>query len=147
MRRVDSLEKTLMLGGIGAGGKGDNRGWDGWMASLTCWTCVWVNSGSWWWTVRPGALQFTGLQRVGHDWATELNWTELKEITRASLVAQMVKHLPTMQETWVRSLGQEDPLEKEMATHSSTLAWTFHGWLTWSLKEKGLAKIHQTNIN
>ena len=40
-----------------------------------------------------------------------------------SLVAQMVKHLPTVQETWVRSLGQEDPLEKEMATHSSTLAW------------------------
>ena len=40
-----------------------------------------------------------------------------------SLVAQMVKHLPTMWETWVRSLGWEDPLEKEMATHSSTLAW------------------------
>ena len=59
-----------------AGGEGDNRGWDGWMASLTQWTWVWVNSGSWWWTVRPGVLQSMGLQRVGHDWATELNWTE-----------------------------------------------------------------------
>ena len=59
-----------------AGGEGDDRGWDGWMASLTRWTWVWVNSGSWWWTGRPGVLWFTGLQRVGHDWATELNWTD-----------------------------------------------------------------------
>ena len=76
MRRVDSLEKTLMLGGIGAGGEGDDRGWDGWMASPTQWTWVWVNSRSWWWTGRPGVLQFMGSQRVGHDWATELNGTE-----------------------------------------------------------------------
>ena len=62
--------------GLGAGGEGDNRGWDGWMASPTRWTWVWVNSGSWCWTGRPGVLQFMGLQRVGHNWATELNWTE-----------------------------------------------------------------------
>ena len=62
--------------GLGAGGEGDDRGWDGWMASPTHWTWVWVNSGSWWWTGRPGVLQFMGSQRVGHDWATELNWTE-----------------------------------------------------------------------
>ena len=68
MWRVDSLEKTLMLGGI------RGRGWDGWMASLAQWTWVWVNSGSWWWTGRPGVLQFMGSQRVGHDWATKLNW-------------------------------------------------------------------------
>jgi len=74
MWRVDSLEKTLMLWGIGAGGKGDDRGWEGWMASLTLWTWVWVNSGSWWWTERPGVLWFMGSQIVGHDWATELNW-------------------------------------------------------------------------
>ena len=54
-----------------AGGEGDDRGWDGWMASSTWWTWVWVNSGSWWWTGRPGVLQFMGLQRVGRDW-TEL---------------------------------------------------------------------------
>ena len=57
--------------------KGTNRGWDGWMASPTQWTWVWVDSGSWWWTGRPGALQSMGLQRVRYDWATELNWTEL----------------------------------------------------------------------
>ena len=62
--------------GLGAGGEGDDRGWDGWMASPTRWTWVWVNSGSWWWTGRPGMLWFMGSQRVGHDWATELNWTE-----------------------------------------------------------------------
>ena len=59
--RVDSLEKTLMLGGIGA--------------SPTRWMWVWVNSGSWWWTGRPGVLQSTGSQTVGQDWATQLNWT------------------------------------------------------------------------
>ena len=56
--------------------EGDDRGWDGWMASLTQWTWVWVNSGRWWWTGRPGVLWFMELQRVRHDWATELNWTE-----------------------------------------------------------------------
>ena len=60
--------------GLGAGGEGDDRGWDGWMASPTQWTWVWVNSGSWWWTGRPGVLRFMGSQRVGHDWATERNW-------------------------------------------------------------------------
>ena len=57
------------------GEEGDNRGWDGWMVSPTQWTRVWVNSGSWWWTGRPGVLRFMGLQRVGHNWMTELNWT------------------------------------------------------------------------
>ena len=57
-----------------AGGEGDDRGWDGWMASPTQRTWVWVNSGSWWWTGRPGVLQSMGSQRVGHDWVTELNW-------------------------------------------------------------------------
>ena len=56
--------------------EGNDRGWDGWMASPTQWTWVWVNSGSWWWTGRPGVLWFMGSQRVEHDWATELNWTE-----------------------------------------------------------------------
>ena len=61
--------------GLGAGGKGNDRGWDGWMALPTQWTWVWVNSGSWWWTGRPVVLQLMESQRVGHDWATEL--TEL----------------------------------------------------------------------
>ena len=76
MRRADSFEKTLMLERLRAGGEGDSRGWDGWMASPTQWTCIWVDSTSWWWTGRPGLLWFSGSQRIGHDWATEINWTE-----------------------------------------------------------------------
>ena len=86
MRRVDSLEKTLMLGGIGG------RGWDGWMASLTRWTWVWVKSVNWWWTGRPGVLWFMGSQIVGHDWATEL---------KAGLPVQCWKIL--IQKPWVAS--------------------------------------------
>ena len=79
--------------GLGAGGEGDDRGWDGWLASLTQWTWVWVNSGIWWWTGRPGMLRFVGSKRVKHDWKTELNWTEFINT------------------------------EKAMATHSITLGW------------------------
>ena len=57
-------------------GEGDDRGWDGWMESLTWWTWVWVSSRSWWWTGRPGVVPSMGSQRVRHDWATELNWDE-----------------------------------------------------------------------
>ena len=63
--------------GLRARGEGDHRGWDGWMASLTRWTWVRVNSRSWWWTGRPGVLRFMGSQRVGHDWATDLIWSDL----------------------------------------------------------------------
>ena len=73
MRRTDSFKKLWSWERLKAGGKGDDRGSDGWMASLTWWTRVWVSSGSWWWTGRPGVLQSMGLERVGHDWATELN--------------------------------------------------------------------------
>ena len=61
--------------GLGARGEGDDRGWDGWTASPTEWTWVWVNSRSWRWPARPGLLQSMGLQRVGHNWVTKLNWT------------------------------------------------------------------------
>ena len=62
-----------------AGGEGDDRGWDGWMAPPTLWTWVWVSSGSWWWTGKPSVLQSLGLQGVGHDWVPELNWEWHKE--------------------------------------------------------------------
>ena len=77
IRRANSFEKTLMLGGIGGRRK---RGWQRmrWLDGITdLMTWVWVNSGSWWWTGRPGVLRFMGSQRVGHDWATELNWKSL----------------------------------------------------------------------
>ena len=75
MQRTNSLENILMLGKLKTGGEGDDRGWDGWMASLTWWTWVLASSGSWWWTGKPGVLQSTESQRVKLDWATELNWT------------------------------------------------------------------------
>ena len=59
------------------GGEGDNRRWDGWVASPAWWTWIWASFGSWWWRGNPGVLQSMGSQSVGHDWATELNWTEL----------------------------------------------------------------------
>jgi len=71
MRRADSFEKPWCWERLRAGGEGNDRGWDGWMASPTQWIWVWVDSGSWWWTGRPGLLWFMGSQRVGHDW-TEL---------------------------------------------------------------------------
>ena len=69
------------------GGEGDDRGWDGWMASPTRWTWVWISFGSWWWTGKPGMLQSMGSQRVRRDWATDLNW--------AFQVVLVVKNPPT----------------------------------------------------
>ena len=74
IQRTDSFKKTLVLGKMRAGGEGDNREWDGWMASSAQWTWVWVDFRSWWQTGRPGVLRFIESQRVGRDWATELNW-------------------------------------------------------------------------
>jgi len=77
MRRTDSLEKTLLVGKIeGRRIRGRQR-MSGQMASPMRWTLVWVSSGSWWWTGRPGVLQSMGSQRVGHSWVTELNWIEI----------------------------------------------------------------------
>ena len=77
-----------------AGGKGDDRRWDGWMASSTWWTWVWVNSGSWWWTGRPGVLQSMGSKRVGHNWATELNWRPWR-CTQGPLITSPTSQPPT----------------------------------------------------
>ena len=71
-KELTHLKSSWCWEGLGARGEGDSRGWDGWMASPTQWTLVWVNYGSWWWTGRPGMLQSVGSQRVGYDWATEL---------------------------------------------------------------------------
>ena len=69
-----------------AGEEGDDSGWDDWMASPTQWTWVWVDSGSWWLTGRPGELWFMGSQRVKHNWATEMNWTEYLLTVNATLI-------------------------------------------------------------
>ena len=90
MQRADSLEKTLMLRKIEGRGERDDWGWNCWMSSLTQWTWVWVDPGSWWWTGRPGVLWFMGSQRVGHNWATELKLTEqmCEIILHCSLICQ-----------------------------------------------------------
>ena len=101
MWRVDSLEKTLMLGGIGGRRRGNDRGWDGWMASLTQWTWVWVNSGSWWWTGRPGVLRFMGLQRVKtwlNDWT---DWLKSRQDVRGIFLDSFHCLLSTESSTYV----------------------------------------------
>ena len=89
--------------GLGAGGEGDDRGGDVWMALLTQWTWVWVNSRGWRWTGRPGVLQSMGLQRVGHDWVTELNWMQIhksgnfshsnRSLTILHVITKLVMHI------------------------------------------------------
>ena len=134
--------------GFGAGGEGDDRGWDGWMASPTRWTWLWVNSGSWWWTGRPGVLWFMGLQRVGHDWVTELtDWLKilLNRLVEGNGTPLQYSCLENpmdggawkaavhgVAEGWTRLSDftftfHFPTLEKEMATHSSVLAWRIPG--------------------
>ena len=81
-KELTHLKRPWCWERLRAGGEGDNRGWDGWMASPTQWTWIWVDSGSWWWTGRPGMLWFMGWQRVGHYWVTELNWMENRKRNR-----------------------------------------------------------------
>ena len=75
------LKRPWCWESLRAGGEGDNRGWDGWMASPTWWTWVWVNSGSWWWTGRTGMLRFMGSERVQHEWVTELTELLFRDIS------------------------------------------------------------------
>ena len=81
--------------GLGAGGEGDDRDWDGWMASPTQWTWIWVNSRSWWWAGRPRVPWFMGSQRVGHDWETELNCTEYHPKHRHYFLALLICSTPS----------------------------------------------------
>ena len=86
MQRLTHWKRPWCWEGLKVGGEGGNRAWNGWMASLTQWTWVWASSGSWWCTGRPGVRQSMELQRVGHNWATELNWTDP---LRETLVVQV----------------------------------------------------------
>ena len=91
-KELTCLKRPWCWKRLKAGGEGDDRGWDGWMASLTQWTWVWVNSGSWCWTGRPGMLQLMGLQRVRHDWTTELNWIDIENTESPTLLGAL-QHL------------------------------------------------------
>ena len=82
-KELTHLKRPWCWERLKAGGEGNDRGWNSWMASLTQWTWVWASSRSWRWTGRPGVPQSIVSQRVGHNWVTELNWTE-KSQTRLS---------------------------------------------------------------
>ena len=156
--RANSLEKTLIWGIIKDRRWRDDRGWDGWMVSPTQWTWIWSSSRKWWRTRKPGVLFPWWSQTCLSDWTTpttkpfhlELwphetrdSWIKiLAVIWQSSLVAQMVKNPPAMQETWVQSLDQEDPLEKEMATHSSIHAWK----IPWTEQPGGLQSMRSQSV-
>ena len=116
---------------LGAGGEGGDPGWDGWMASRTRWTWVWVNSGRWWWTGRPGMLRFMGSQRVGHDWTNELNWTENQLLLVLFLKAFFGY-------AWVIIIYFNTVFTRYLALPSSVIiyfyfpAWYFLYWLKWN---------------
>ena len=90
-----------------AGGKWVDRGWGGWMVSLTWWTWVWASSGSWWWTGKPGMLKSMGLQRVGHDWATKLN-LRLLVFKRFAFKHQFPSRCLCVECGCSRNIGRED---------------------------------------
>ena len=94
MQRTDSLEKTLLLEKIEGRRRRGQQRIDGWMALLTLWTWVWVSSGSWWWTGKPGMQQSMGSKRVGHNWATELNWAKILSVWRQDYVSLNLDTLP-----------------------------------------------------
>ena len=105
-----------------AGGEGDDRGWDGWMASPMQWTWVWVTSGSWWWTGRPGMLQTMESQRAWHDWATELI-VDLQCFVSFKYTAKWVSYTHTHTHTHTRGFpggaSVKDP---------TCLCWRHKGW-------------------
>ena len=119
MQTTDSLEKTLMLGKNWRQEKGMTEDE---MSSLTQWTWVWVNSGSWWWTGRPGMLQSMGSQRVGHSWATELNWTALNFLLGWSQTRHMPCHLVKDNQDVVQICKQW-----VCCGCPSTQSWTYRG--------------------
>ena len=134
MRRADSFEKTLMLGKIEGRRRGRQRmRWDGWMASPTQWTWVWVDSASWWWTGRPGVLRFMGSQWVGHDWATDLNWSDLmvvlflvfKGISIQSSIVAISNYIPTNS---ARAFPFLHTLSSIYCLHT---LWWWPFWLIW----------------
>ena len=117
--------------GLGAGEEGDDRGWVGWMASLTRWTRVWVNSRSCWWTGRPGVLRFMGSQRVGHNWETELNWNELKH--SAGVQPWWIQGNSKGRRNWrprkdLFNYRYKERLEKNSVVRKSVEK---RGWITW----------------
>ena len=115
------LKRSWCWERLRAGGQGDDRGRDGWMASLTLWTWVWVDSGNWWWIGRPGVLGLMGLQRVRHDWTMELNWTEFSFLTKAGYTESLLATASCL------GIPTEDPQEavvRLLIPFQSSLPWS-----------------------
>ena len=110
-------------------GEGDDRGWDGWMASPTQWTRVWVDSGSWWWTGRPGVLRFMGSQGVGHDWAAEWNWSRVLPGWPPSLLERRKLEEHSAREDWQCQLLLGDPWKPHEESG-------FFFWVRWETTQK-----------
>ena len=108
------LKRPWCWARLRAGGEGDDRGWDGWVASLTRWTWVWASSGSWIWTGKPCVLQSMGSQRVRHDWVTKLNWTE----PRYSLIETKI-----LDDDRHRHLGRRSNLVWGVKTKLGQVSW------------------------
>ena len=128
-----------------AGGEGDDRGWDGWMASSTQWTWVLVGSMSWWWTGRPGVFAVHGAAKSK---TRPSDWTELRDF--AGSISGKERICLAMQETsatWIRSLGPEVSLKEGMETHSSILACLSHGqrslegYSPWGHKQSDMTEV------
>ena len=144
--------------GLGAGGEGDDRGWDAWMASLTRWTWVWVNSGSWWWTGRPGVLRFMGSQRVGHDWATDLIWSDgwfytciyymFNTICMVSLWLE--EKWSSIYRLWHHSHQTKGNLSHKIGFFPSSKSWPFwiyiRNYSHWRGKALGNIPVYNTNF-
>ena len=126
--RTDSFEETVMLGKIEGGKRRGRQRWDGWMVSLTQWTWVWASSGSWWWTGKPGVLQSMGSQRVGHDWATELNGRHFTDVPICTVVmslniyVQPAGHTAVLECQWEESFSSNPDLK-----HPVRLIWWSRG--------------------
>ena len=118
-KELTHLKRPWCWERLRAGGEGDDRGWDGWTASLTPWTWVWVNSRSWWWTGRPGVLQFMGSQRVGHDWAVELNNREIELLIQWYL--HLNRHIWLLYWVWVSQLYAD--LQEQTSLRNLTRPW------------------------
>ena len=122
-----------------AGGEGYDRGCDCWMASLTQWTWVWVDSGSWWWTGRPGVWQFMGSQSVEPDWATELNWKcwVLRHSTSECLETEFLKRwqIKIRSLEWVLIQCDWFPYKKRRFGPRQAYIWK-KGQAVYGLKEK-----------
>ena len=133
MQRANLLEKALMLWKIEGRRRRGGRGWDDWMASLTQWTWISASCRTQWRTVKPGALQSMGLQRVGCELANKQQQFDGWKTSSCE---------NTPWETRVWSLGWEVPLENGMAIHSSILAWR----IPWTEKPGGLQSMGSQRV-